>query len=592
MRNKKNAFSLIEILISVSIITILSIVATVASNNIKNNSYNSKVISDLGTIDSALISYSEENNSIPKPDWNNNNFTSTWVYAHDYNDAFWTYWKFSQDTLAKMYLDSTPLDPRTNQYYSYWITSESKQFEVSWVIYDKEVDTYSAKVLWNYSAENWLNNLIREYNWVNFVSDKSTNLPYNPYERTLTVTDSDWNEYREWETIVNNSTQNLELYFSDWSVSILSEWSKLTLSDLSFNNDANLTSKIRLFLQAWAIWTKATRLDEDSWFEVFTTDSVASVRWTIFSVSIINNKTNITLYEWELDIYTTNNEVPEKIEADWINYKSVEINWENITVKSSHIEMNENFSYTNNIIENTTVNNNDNYLSKIVTENSNKSCYLWWEEILNWSEVNAYKFDYVEVWWDCWDTEERICNDWKLSWNSQYAYKSCVEKEIEQCFPYDEDWYIWWEVTDLGAIKNVTKQNNIYINWVTVWSYTSSREIKCINNWRSYELINEIENNIQCNDTFIIDDENISCSCESWKNYNPESWKCEEPILYSWRWCGECYNNKTYKKGWYLYKEYCTEIVNASWKNVLCEEQVFDFNISAKKRSWSWYLKN
>ena len=70
----KKAFSLIEVLISVSIIIILAIVATSTSNNLKNNSNNSKVISDLNTIENALVAYKTEKSSLPKPNGNVNNF--------------------------------------------------------------------------------------------------------------------------------------------------------------------------------------------------------------------------------------------------------------------------------------------------------------------------------------------------------------------------------------------------------------------------------------------------------------------------------------------------------------------------------------
>gem|GEM_PF-2829762 len=63
----KKAFSMIEILISVSIIIILAIVATTSSNNLKNNSNNSKVIADLNTIENALVSFKAEVNNLPMP---------------------------------------------------------------------------------------------------------------------------------------------------------------------------------------------------------------------------------------------------------------------------------------------------------------------------------------------------------------------------------------------------------------------------------------------------------------------------------------------------------------------------------------------
>ena len=97
----KKAFSMIEILISVSIIIILAIVATTSSNNLKNNSNNSKVIADLNTIENALVSFKAEVNNLPMPGWNNNIFDKDWWYVHSLTSswAYWVYGKFTENTL-------------------------------------------------------------------------------------------------------------------------------------------------------------------------------------------------------------------------------------------------------------------------------------------------------------------------------------------------------------------------------------------------------------------------------------------------------------------------------------------------------------
>jgi len=51
---------------------------------------------------------------------------------------------------------------------------------------------------------------------------------------------------------------------------------------MRFPQEHNLFTQVRLALNVGSIWTKASKLSEQSVFEVYTTESVAAVRGTIF----------------------------------------------------------------------------------------------------------------------------------------------------------------------------------------------------------------------------------------------------------------------------------------------------------------------
>jgi len=309
----KQAFSFVEIIISVSIIVLLTVVTVWINSSYKDSSYNTQIVSGTETIKSSIESFLQENSSLPMPWWNNNFFTTNGSYTHSFtwSNSFWVYGSFTQNSIPKKYLDILPLDPRSNAYFSYWKTNNSidvvaNQFEVAWVL--KEDWTYLSKVIWNYSAEVWPYNLIREYNWPNFVYDSSKeNLPYNPEELILTVKDQDGKIYREWDMIIT-AEESKELYFSDGSVSILEPNSELTLNKLNFPNNDNLNTVVKLALGAGAIWTKATKLNDESEFEVYTTDSSAAVRGTVFWVSKLTNATDVLVVEWEVDVFKNDEE--------------------------------------------------------------------------------------------------------------------------------------------------------------------------------------------------------------------------------------------------------------------------------------------
>ena len=308
MQNNKRAFSFVEIIITISIIVLLAVVWLSINQGQSNKTDNTKIRTDIQTINNVLESYSQENSTLPTPWGNTNYFTNDWSYLHDIDseDSFWIYGSFTDKTIPKRYLNITPIDPKTNSYYSYGKTIDSiadiakTQFELAWVLNIDE--QYQAIVEWNYTAEIWLYNLIRSYNSSNFVNDRSiSNLPYNPEELILTTTAS-WVVYYEWDTITANSS-DLEIFFSDGSVSILEAGSEITLTKLDFPNGDNLNSFVKLALWAWTIWTKATHLDEQSEFQIYTTDTTAAVRGTIFWVSKdLSWNTEVLVVEWEVEI--------------------------------------------------------------------------------------------------------------------------------------------------------------------------------------------------------------------------------------------------------------------------------------------------
>ena len=259
--SKQMAFSLVEIIITISIITLLTIVWLSTKQWYDENNINAKIISDIQSINNALELSLQENNSLPMPEWNTNFYKVDTSYAHSYDDTetFWVYGSITENTISKKYLNNIPLDPKTKSYYSYWKTKDKNQFEIAAV----QIVDYNpvTKVVWNYSAENWPYNLIREYNWPNFVSNNSkTNLPYNPFELKLVwkINNINWNieiNQTKWNIITNNDEilkYNLEiwdkinvstwstaqLYFSDWSTSVIwdkNENTNIEITDLMLN---------------------------------------------------------------------------------------------------------------------------------------------------------------------------------------------------------------------------------------------------------------------------------------------------------------------------------------------------------------------
>jgi len=485
MQNSKKAFSFVELIITISIIVLLAVVWLSMNQWHRDKTSNTKIVTDIDTLNNALESYTQENGSLPMPWWNTNFFTRDWSYAHSFSwaETFGVYGNITEDTIPKWYLNILPLDPRTNSYYSYWKTKGTaeivaNQFETAWVQIINW--TFQAKVAGNYTAEVWPYNLIREYNGSNFVYDKSkTNLPYNPEELIITAT-AEWVVYREWD-VIKATNGDLEIYFSDGSVSVLEDGGELTLSKLSFPKDNNLNTLIKLSLWAWTIWTKATNLDEESEFEIYTTDSTAAVRWTIFSVTkdTVLDRTQINVIDWTIEVY-------EKVEEEEIienvlvveEVKKIITAWEKIV-----IENDEPIEETNTLIL-------DEVEKEIFIEKLDEAFEVY-EDIRDDETLANVEIEYIEqvelqstgtTDEETQDTstdtpviEEPTCND-----NEKFSTSldKCVTNLIE-LNDYDSDWLRWKQIWNEYREEYVNFSVLSCKVWDLIWNYDSN-EGKCI----------------------------------------------------------------------------------------------------------------
>jgi len=571
--NGRKAFSLVEIIIAVSIITLLAVIWFSSKAWWDEAKDNTKVISDTKTINNALESYSQENPNLPMPGWNTNFYASNASYMHSYDDTdtFWVYGSLTEETIAKKYLDVLPLDPRTNSYYAYGKTKASNQFEIA-SVHLINWDPF-AKVIWNYTGENGPYNLIREYNWSDFVyNDSTSNLPYNPEELVLIVTDENWKIYREWDTIdLTSSATDLEIYFSDGSTSVLEAGSELTLNKLNFKNDNNLNTLVKLVLSTGTIWTKATNLNQEwdaSEFEVYTSDSTAAVRGTIFSVKKTGTETETVVIEWNVELFETINyvEVLQWQEAEkWANITTTDelkvdkSRWEKPKVK---IVRKSPWSWV--VSETTTVDGSKNppaFKTNKSVRSEDSETVIRKEndiiaatscrnpandkEIIDWDSVDLYNtpdevYTSPNVAWDpCVvnTTITRTCNNWILEWDDNYKYESCVILPSSACnssttFLHSGDNY------SHNWILALATWTGVYIEPIPNWNITHKINIECDGAWGT-TYVSNISDTHNCNDHYslvsgncIADTQNTTCQWSRvsnsiigtfWDTY-PETW--------------------------------------------------------------------
>lgn len=478
--NDKYGFTFIELLIVISIVLLLGVISIGMIWNYDEKTNNTKIETDSDSLKNSFLSYYGANKIFPMPGWNNNYFKSDWIYAHSWEtDVFWVHGYVTEDILPKAYLNYLPLDPKSNQFYAYGKTMTGEtQFEIASVIWNNNLPV--TKLDWNYPWETWPISLIREYNWPNFVKDKSkTSFPYNPDELLLTAKINSYS----WSVEVNNTSLQdsqllgerllswdeikvprwwyAEVYFSDWSNSMLwdsSTGSILVLVDMAYKKENNLATKIKLALTSWTLWTRATSLDDDSQFDVFTADASAAVRWTIFWVSKTDDTTNITVNVWSVAIagtyITGNGDLVEAIQNDEVSKPSLTVSTStaitNITVwqesiqvisvelwdspKSTDISSSSALDNTNPPSSNfLNLDSLENILLELVKIESG-NLYIKNREAYNWAKLyvsgtgaitgtdtgDYLKFD---VNWLSWEKEIKLCKDIKV-WTS--TTQSCT----------------------------------------------------------------------------------------------------------------------------------------------------------------------
>jgi len=293
-----------------------------AFNKRNDQTQNTKVLTDINTIKTSLISYKASESKPPLPAWNRNFFSETGTYVHMDKDAtdeemnkraYGVYGSFTENLLANKYLNALPLDPRTNQYYAYGVKLSNGQFDLAGVIKSIDDEIYLTRTVYDYDGVWWIQSLIREYNWPRFVKDMSARLPYNPENRILVVTDQNWIVYRKWDSI-SSGEASLEIYFSDGSVSVLEPNTTIRFDELDFPKENLLASKVVVYLSKWAIWTKATQLWSDSNFIITNGDINAAVRGTIFRM---DSDGSVRVLEWKVVTWSVDATEKEGVTTIW-----------------------------------------------------------------------------------------------------------------------------------------------------------------------------------------------------------------------------------------------------------------------------------
>jgi len=309
----KKGFSLVELLIVIALLAILGVGTYIGLTGSQDSVMNEKVAADLLAIENALNQYNENEGVFPTFEnpielGKNRNircFDAFDNYTHKCEEASYLQTQIDNQLLTKRYLQEIPTDPRSNTRYTYSVTTDGKFFQVAGNEVNEEGE-WVARVIGNLNENTLKTSLIQAFDSSNRVANGEKSLPYSPnsldisgriQEAIGSVTlngevISEKTVAMAGDMIKTGPESSAILYLSDGSVSHLSENTQLQIlpnTEVTENDEDNISSKVRLKLFEGEIWNKVIHLSSESEFNVETTNAIAGVRGTEFGLNADND---------------------------------------------------------------------------------------------------------------------------------------------------------------------------------------------------------------------------------------------------------------------------------------------------------------
>jgi len=322
MKPHKHAFTLVEVLIAISIVIVLASISVTSYFSQVDKSNNSLTQAKLESLSKFLKIRATQEEPPPLPAGNLTLYHEDTSLSPTIEEAFSVSGFFSDTTFTKDYVGFKPVDEKTGQFFGFGVVPSLGTFQIAGVMTQDSAPI--SKVVGNHSGKIWPYNLVRHYAWGDFVPDKSREyFPYDPEELVMharitsmtgsvevngTSTSQTGTELYEGDTVKTSTWGHATIYFSDGSKVVLwdaSQASSFTLARLRYSAKDNLSTQIRLVLDMGQLWSRVSKLTSESEFEVGTTDAIATVRGTNFGVVKEAGSSSITLQEGKLEVSKT-----------------------------------------------------------------------------------------------------------------------------------------------------------------------------------------------------------------------------------------------------------------------------------------------
>lgn len=523
MKYFKRAFTLVELIVVITILSILGTIAFVSYWLYTSNARDSVRISDIENINKSLNIFNIEHWFFPEPD--GPHFISySWSIA-------WTQWYFWEDLLRKTQkLSKVPVDPLTGSNYAYSVTNNKKEVQFASILENHESvwfsnifwwwtaapwkELWTAYVRWNYNWKFvkvstwstvfilWVPSILTSdilsvdlqniYSWKSFVYDWYNNIPHTYNNTNLTLTG--WFNFDPWT--------NTPVLF-EWNEAELATWIwKLTFAE-------NLkTFFIDTILQDNQIYKDIVDLNPlvkpDEAINLINAYISNNVWWLKNQQSIDSNYSvsNIITFEsdswYSVNSWTWNRITTEKYNwsyslelTDWVNGDS----WYSSCIT---VSQKQDYKFSVNLYAKS---NNWGYIQINYNDGSGDYYLSWFNPTSNWKNYKSYVLD-------PWTYDFNICYnsnnitdklflddisfdytmDWICSDENNYNFydindiaymcfqwfpTNIIDQWIWQKFIWSCQWTLWWTTQNCSA-NHIWTPNNIIDFETDTWYTTTS----------------------------------------------------------------------------------------------------------------------
>jgi len=296
MKNKKQAFTLVELIVVITILAILWTIAFISLQGYSKEARDSVRISDIKNIELGLEVYSVKAWKYLVPD-NSIEITAS-------GTLIWYQWNIWDRILDITNISNWWKDPLDNSYYTYYTNSTLKKYQLMGFL---ENQIQSNNTIFSQTIASDLTNRYPLNKWENLwiILDSITNIPiqntwtwidilnttntYKVYLNNNSIITGTWWGLFTWiynwsETFLRDknlaSLDNSLLWYWDMETTTLS-WTTLLLKDFSRNWNNWLPDwTIEIWNSQWVVW-KSTRFSSTIW-HIDIIDDITFSTWLTF----------------------------------------------------------------------------------------------------------------------------------------------------------------------------------------------------------------------------------------------------------------------------------------------------------------------
>ncbi len=461
MKKNNKAFTLVELIITILILSILATIAFISIQWYSQSSRDSARISDLSQIKTSLELAQIESGKYPLP-----TDPIDIVYSGSIVWKQGTFWESTYTNVEK--LDKVPKDPLTDSIYTYSVTSKRNEYELAWIMeadsivmnkkINQEVNAAwsveaKAYVTWNYNSL-----MSKSYSWLTCFVLSLPTIIANDVETSNQVVDIVQNNrlVYSWYKNLPSSYRTTKFKF-DW-------WFEFTTNDLLSYKwdcskiDSDLWEKIKLiaWLQLWYSWTifdprvsiwDSKWIPEWWWWNKFAELYNIYLWWNIKDVLTYINTPN----SWPMSLTGV-------LALSWSTFKPDTTTIKNIELFFNNV-LNANWWWST---SNTTLNT--------YTSQSVKSCGVKYFDI--WKNVTETELAKYHDGWNYPDANIRLWN--RIAAANRYCSIYGCNTNAQNC-----TWNLPWKWFN-GWWTYLPWTNQVMCVW---WSDTKDGELRVISTW-------------------------------------------------------------------------------------------------------------